>query len=240
MRPSLGWLILLLAALPSIARGEELARVLSPAPGAELAAGSRVTIEWEPLSLPAEVVEWEAFLSLDGGRTWPLRVTPHLDSSIRVFDFRVPAFPSKNVRMLLRFGDERTRMEEVEVEGPAGMSIVGDMSRDDGPTLPLLAGARGEKARSNDPGTVVWVEGSREGDGLREVFTWAPSSNVQEARPAGRFGLLLLAPGPARPAIPPPRQDEILDLPPTHPVPVQTLPRPAKVPLRLRIRRINE
>jgi hypothetical protein len=42
-------------------------------------------------------VEWEAFLSLDGGRTYPVRITPHLDLSIRRrFHFQVPAFPTRD------------------------------------------------------------------------------------------------------------------------------------------------
>ncbi len=217
--------------------------MLSPAPGTELAVGSRVTIEWEAVDLPAGFVEWEAFLSLDGGRTWPLRVTPHLDRSIQRFDFRVPAFPSQDVRMLLRFGDEGVAMEETEVEGPGGMSIAGGVRPGAGSSvvpLPLLARPRGEKARSNDPGTVVWVEGSREGDELREVIAWDSVSSFQQARPAGRFGLPLLAPGPDRPAVPPPRAAEAGEAPQPLSVPPRILPRPAKVPVRLLIRRINE
>jgi hypothetical protein len=77
MRP-LAWLILALVALSLPVYGSDTARLVSPAGGSELVAGSEA------------VLEGEAFLSVDGGRT-PLRVTPHLDISIRRFTFRVPA-----------------------------------------------------------------------------------------------------------------------------------------------------
>src|SRR5688572_13664597 len=89
-------------------------RLVAPVPGRELAAGSLAVVEWEGQPPIEAAEEWEAFLSLDGGRTHPLRITPHLDLSIRRFTFRVPAFPTREARFLLRFGDERH--EEVEVE----------------------------------------------------------------------------------------------------------------------------
>src|SRR5687768_2385723 len=101
-------LLLAFLALPAFAAGpaEQMARLVSPAAGDELIAGSAVTIEWEELALPEHTVEWEAFLSLDGGRTWPLRITPHLNISIRRFIFRVPDLPTREARLMLRFGDE--------------------------------------------------------------------------------------------------------------------------------------
>src|SRR5215211_1242009 len=104
-------LLLAFLSLPAFADSRDMARLVSPAAGDELAAGSIATIEWEGLALPEHVEEWEAFLSLDGGRTWPVRVTPHLENGLQRFSFRVPAFPSSDARLLLRFGDEREEME---------------------------------------------------------------------------------------------------------------------------------
>lgn len=52
VRRLLGWSILLLAALPSIAFGEELALVLFPAVGVEMAADSEEAVEVEPVGAP--------------------------------------------------------------------------------------------------------------------------------------------------------------------------------------------
>lgn len=233
-------LILALAALSSPVYGAEMARLVSPADGAELLAGSEVTIEWEGVDLPAGAVEWEAFLSVDGGRTWPLRVTPHLDLSIRRFAFRVPGFPTRDARLLLRFGDERT---EVGWELPQRLAISGNLFRESWPVSSSLISlrGRGERAHPEDPGTVVWIEGSRDGGGLREVVAWGPGSSVQEARPAGRLLLPLLAPGPARTALAPPVASGIAAAPEARPVlHAAPLPRPDPVPVRLLIRRFNE
>ncbi len=77
----------------------------------------------------------------------------------------MPPFPTRDARLLLRFGDERR--EEKEVETEARFAIVANRA-----FLPPrlgLALSRGEKARSRDSGVVVWVEGERNGSGLRQV-----------------------------------------------------------------------
>ena len=241
MRRHLASFILALAALSSPIYGADVARLVSPADGSELLAGSEVVLEWEDAGLPGVSQEWEAFLSVDGGRTWPLRITPHLDISIRRFAFRVPAFPTRDARLLLRFGDERN---EVEMEMQQRLAISGDLHRDAWPVVLDLASQRGERARPDDPsdpGTVVWIEGSRDGSRLREVVALDPGSSLQEARPAGRLLLPLLAPGPARTALaapaasgsePAPEAPPVLDEAPS--------PRSGSVPVRLLIRRFNE
>jgi hypothetical protein len=165
-------------------------RVLSPAPGAELVQGSLVSVAWEaPEGLPAAVHEWEAFLSLDGGRTFPLRITPHLDVAIRRFSFRVPDFPTRRARLLFRFGDER---EEKEVEVPGIFSIVRgpDWVPDLIPRKIRLS--RGEPARPGD------------GSGLREVVAPEIVSGLRSVDPARPLLLPLLWPAPGRDDLPPP------------------------------------
>ena len=239
MRPAALLLVLLaLFALPALAEGEEgkeLARLVSPAAGEELAAGSFATIEWEGLALPEHVVEWEAFLSLDDGRTWPLRVTPHLDISIRRFTFRVPDLPSREARVMLRFGDER---REVGMEAPQRFSIAPAAFPTPRNRMRVLS--RGESARAGDEGVVVWVRGSRSGGGLREVVAWVPANEMRGIRPAGLLVFPPGAPVSAREEIRPPALSPEPAPRPVFRAPENREPRPAAVPVRLLIRRFNE
>jgi hypothetical protein len=149
---------LLLAALPL--RGD--VRLLAPAHGDELAGGSRATVEWDG-AIPPDVEEWEAFFSVDGGRYYGWRITPHLDSGIHRFTFTVPNLPTRDARILLRFGDER---RETEVELPARFAVRAVLT-----VAPraLAVDRGGEPAREADRPVAGWVAGGRDGSGLREL-----------------------------------------------------------------------
>jgi hypothetical protein len=146
----------------SLAAAEPL-RVTAPADGEVLRGGSLATISWRATAaLPPDVVEWEAFLSVDGGGYYSTRITPHLDIDIRSFEWRVPNVSSNDVRLLIRIGDER---EEKSVDVPLRFSIVAD------PFVRAPIGQavreRGESARPGDPGVAFWAAGDRGG---REVI----------------------------------------------------------------------
>src|SRR5262245_62279196 len=96
-------------------------RLVAPQAGATLAGGATAELAWEPLEPFPEIEEWEAFLSLDGGKTYPVRITPHLDQNLRRIDWQVPPTPTPDARILLRIGDER---RETAVELPQRFSIV--------------------------------------------------------------------------------------------------------------------
>jgi len=229
-------LLLALLALPAFAESRDMARLVSPIAGEELAAGSFATIEWEGLALPEHTVEWEAFLSLDGGRTWPLRVTPHLDISIRRFTFRVPDLPSREARVMLRFGDER---REVGMEAPQRFSITLDTALST-PRNRMRVLSRGEAARKGDEGVVVWVRGSRSGGDLREVVAWEPGFEMRGVRPAGQLVLPPGAPISSKSRLAPPAASPDPAPAPVFRAPEKREPRPAAVPVRLLIRRFNE
>jgi hypothetical protein len=78
-----------------------------------LAAGSSVSLSW---SLPAghdeEFDEMELVLSLDGGRTFPIRVTRDLSPATRAQSWRVPALPSPRARLALRVGNSGEPADE--------------------------------------------------------------------------------------------------------------------------------
>jgi len=161
--------ILLGAMVPAraAAHDAELARLVSPAAGASLTAGSTVVLTWEPgpeLAALPQAAEWEVFLSLDGGRTFLTRLTPHLELEMRRVTVRLPELPSADARLLFRVGDEADEREQVL---PGRWRIVaGEAHHAASWRMPRLG--RGEPARPGAPGVLVWVEGSRDGEGWEE------------------------------------------------------------------------
>src|SRR3989442_160803 len=53
-------------------------RLVTPVAGVALRGGESTAISWEADALPPEAEEWEAFLSIDGGQHYSIRITPHL------------------------------------------------------------------------------------------------------------------------------------------------------------------
>jgi hypothetical protein len=234
-----GWLFALALLAPSgraLAAEAPLARLLSPAAGQELTAGTEAVVEWEGLALPPHADEWEAYLSIDGGKTWPLRITPHLDLSIRRFTFRVPDLPTEEARLLLRFGDER---REVEMETPQRFAI--RPGRIAGALPPRRSFSRGERPREGDRGVAFWVEGSRQGGRLREVAALDPPDSFSAVRPVRLPWMPLIGPVSERHALRPPPVVEAAPgsgLRAEAPEPSPLVPAPADV--RLLIHRWNE
>lgn len=134
--------------------------LIRPMPGEVLVGGREATVAWRPLrELSADGIdEWEAFLSYDGGRHWPVRITPHLDIELSSFRFEVPNLPSDDVRLMLRFGDERREIGFVLPMTLRSVVLQGSWT-----PPPAPAGAPGEAARPGVPGVVLWVEGDRAG-----------------------------------------------------------------------------
>jgi hypothetical protein len=195
-------------------RGAPPVRLVSPAAGTALAPGSQAELEWAPLAsfsrLPA-AEEWEAFLSLDGGATYPVRLTPHLDQDLRRVRFRVPDLPAADARILLRFGDER---RETVVALPGRFSIAGPLRASLFPGTPVRAFTAGEPALPGQAGVVAWVEGSRRGGGLRAVVAAErPSLAARLTPPAAHDAPAVLAsePAPPQPSGPPPGEGRLSD-----------------------------
>lgn len=205
-RRALPWSALFVAALSlapaGAARGERLeleelvsapVELTAPLTGTALVGGATAEIAWRPavgFDALAGATEWEAFLSVDGGRSYPVRLTPHLDLERRRFAVRVPDLPSDDVRLLLRIGDERaeravrfaTRLRIVRPASPAAAALEAAFA-----TAPLSA--PGEPALPGGAGVLFWVEGGRDGSNLRHRRA-APLGTHSAAVP------ILLAGGP--------------------------------------------
>ena len=137
-------------------------RLVEPAAGTRVVAGSTALLEWDALATPANVDEWEAFISVDGGRTYLSRITPHLDATIHRFRFTVPNLPGAEITVLLRFGDED---EERRFVFPARLRISGVALS----AAPAATGADAEPFDVHEEGATSWTEGSRDGSSLRSI-----------------------------------------------------------------------
>jgi hypothetical protein len=122
----------------------------------DLRGGHFTTLTLDAKYVTAGTEEWEAFLSVDGGRFYSVRLTPHLDIAIRGYDILVPNVESSDVRILIRTGDEH-----VETLHPVAQRF--RIHSDPDAILPLAhsASQAPEGARPGEPNVVVWSEGGR-------------------------------------------------------------------------------
>ena len=71
---------------------------------AVVTAGQWVVLRWS--DLPADVEESEIVLSLDGGRSYHVRVSPELEAREGEYRWCVPDLPTTRARLMLRIGGE--------------------------------------------------------------------------------------------------------------------------------------
>lgn len=154
------------AARPGPGRADGAARLearwVEPAAGARWTAGEAALLAWEPaggFEALTHIEEWEAFLSFDGGATFTVRLTPHLDFARRQVRVRVPEIASPRAQLMLRVGDE---VVEHEVATRVELEIV--PARRPSPGIDRrLAWRFGEAARAGSKPTFLWSEGDRQG-----------------------------------------------------------------------------
>ena len=85
---------------------------LRPAAGDRLESGTVVELLWNLDAVPSDAQESELVLSLDGGRTFPIRLTADFDSATRKILWRVPALPTDQARLALRAGNDEEPAQE--------------------------------------------------------------------------------------------------------------------------------
>lgn len=86
--------------------------------------GSTVGVSWNLDGEAGGFDEMELLLSLDGGRSFPLRVTRRIDPRVRGILWTVPSLPTANARLALRAGEDGPPEEERVVSVSADFSIV--------------------------------------------------------------------------------------------------------------------
>ena len=113
MKTPLSLLASFLLALPLIpatlnAQGKYAAVLITPTAGQVLFPGQQLRVEWKAF-LPHVDYSWcelELYLSVDGGRTFPFRITPQLDPRATFFYWTVPNMPTNAAVLDIRFGCE--------------------------------------------------------------------------------------------------------------------------------------
>jgi hypothetical protein len=93
------------APVKSNAQGNYAVRLISPVAGQVLYPGQRIMVEWRHRvpDIPLAGCESEAWLSLDGGVTFPTWVT-FLDPRSTSFMWTVPNTPTNSAVLDIRFG----------------------------------------------------------------------------------------------------------------------------------------
>jgi hypothetical protein len=89
--------------------GSYSAHLMTPRAGQVFYPGQQIRIEWKD-TLPSvryfNGCEMEVWLSLDGGRTFPMCITPILNPRTNYFDWTVPNTPTNAAVLDIRFGCE--------------------------------------------------------------------------------------------------------------------------------------
>ncbi len=118
------------AAEPDNRQGLYAAKLISPQAGDVVFPGQKVRIVWEALlpKLPVDVswCESEIRLSLDGGKTFPLLITPWRygpGSGILSFDWTVSNTPTDAAVLDIRFGCEQYFPEARSVQAASTFVI---------------------------------------------------------------------------------------------------------------------
>lgn len=219
------------------------AKILSPLADEPLRAGESYELAWEPTAALSDhpgIEEWEAFLSLDEGAHYSVRLTPHLDLDLRRVTITMPEFASDRARILLRFGNE---VEEFEYELPETWRIANS-------TLPSAfepgwSRTPGEIARPGDEietGVVRWLDGSRRGTSETTRSASPGGANWDQRLQPGWFVVRVATSSPGAPqAVEPPLSSHPSSTPFAPPSPKETTaPRVATVDPRASTCRQNE
>jgi hypothetical protein len=123
---------------------------LSPGRGEALAPGSVIRVEWRSAcesDVPVGFDEAELVLSLDGGLTFPIRVSRELDPCESTITWRVPAIATETARLALRMGDESDGESETIAVLSAPFRILPDV---EGRSEPLISRS-GEWGQQPEP-----------------------------------------------------------------------------------------
>jgi len=109
------------------ATGAYKAKLISPTAGKVLYPGQHFMVQWKSAlpNVDYSYCEMEIYLSLDGGMTFPYRLTPQLDPHATFFDWTVPNTPSTAAVLDIRFGCEGYYPESYSPQTRSSFVIAG-------------------------------------------------------------------------------------------------------------------
>ena len=173
--------------LAVVARGE--GAFVGPARGATLAADSTVEVVWSaPCAGRDGASETELVLSLDGGLTFPVRISSEMGACAKSFRWQVPALETAHARLALRAGSgEGSESERLELVSEEFAIVVGEA--DDAEDL--IQGAR-----------EWWTPQAVSGAGAEELPSESMAGSARERLVAPDFSTDISDPNPQGAAAP--------------------------------------
>lgn len=161
-----------------------------PGRGATLAADSMVEVVWSgPCAGRDGASETELVLSLDGGLTFPVRISSEMGACAKSFRWQVPALETAHARLALRAGTgEGSASERLELVSEDFAIVVGEA--DD--AQDLIQGAR-----------EWWTPQAVSGDGAEELPSESMAGGNPERLVAPDFWTDISDPDPQGASAPP-------------------------------------
>jgi hypothetical protein len=110
--------------------GAYSAKLISPRTGQVLYPGQVVRVEWKSTlpNIDLGACEMEVWLSLDGGRTFPMWISPWMDPKAQFFYWTVPNTPTNAAVLDVRFGCEPGYPESYAPQ-PQSTFVIGNNTR---------------------------------------------------------------------------------------------------------------
>jgi hypothetical protein len=173
------------AAAAAVAMAAEPGGFRAPSLGDRLRPNEPSTVSWslEPGAL-AERDEMELVLSLDGGATFPIRVTGKLSTSTRTLDWRVPSLPTARAVLALRAGNEEDDERETLLAVSEPFTIAADTNAVLEPLYPVAGEWRTGDALDGAPVRKPSHDLAST-DGGPELFSVDGDGNESETPPVG-------------------------------------------------------
>lgn len=208
---------LLATTAPVSARSARWAR---PLRHERLIPGQTLEVGWPEGSVPENAEEMELILSLDGGRTFPVRVTGEISPDAARFEWTVPSIPTDRARLALRVGDEDGESEAIRAVSDE-FTIAPDSARPPEDLLALRGEWRTRDALELPSGDGVPASSLAGGSAIRSAIREEPEGTLP------RSGAVRVCSYASRPTPAPP---------PDRPTPIApTLPPPSSAPTPLRL-----